>query len=188
MQQEVVEFGKQAVLHYRDMEVITGENRIPEGCLGLFIASKFIARHHWNARVEVPYTELLRRLGISGADLTGGFGGRRADIAVFQDQKPVAIVELKIIDEGRGVGGVREDWVKIRNLMQRVTSSGVAATLDGYVGALVCDISRGSKDTCAEQTVEGLKVTLGTQAVYVGDRVPTKSGGSGWIFICAEVH
>lgn len=187
LQQEVIKFGGQAVRHYREVPVISSEAKIPEGCLSLFIASELIKRRGWKARVEVPYTEVLSSLGVFGADLAHGFGGQRADIAVFRDLKPPIVIKSKIIDEGRRVSGVKRDHDKIRRLIQRAVSSEADTALEGYVGVLVCDIYRGAKATCAERTVDELRVALGTPEVNAGEKVRAKSGEWGWMFVCAKV-
>ncbi|HVC62688.1 MAG TPA: hypothetical protein VND19_20275 [Acetobacteraceae bacterium] len=177
----VIEFGTQAVRHYRDKPAIENETRIPEKCLSLFVASHFISQRHWDAKLEVSYPEMLKQLGITGPEVAPVFGGQRADIAVFQDAKPVAIVELKIIDEGRKFDGVTEDWGKIQRLRQLVSSRS-HVSLDGYVGALVCDTTK-----LAEQTIAGLELALGGVTVERGERIAARDVGWGWLFVGAKL-
>ena len=46
------------------------------------------------------------------------FGGQLADVAAYEGKEAVALVEVKIIDEGRKLEGVVRDWGKIRLLQQ----------------------------------------------------------------------
>nr|WP_294503892.1 hypothetical protein [uncultured Rhodopila sp.] len=88
-------FGADAVMEYRAKAAIRGETTIPETCLSLHIASSLITHGLHDARVEVPYSNILRELGVRGPDIVPNFGGQRADIAIYDNGLPFAIIEIK---------------------------------------------------------------------------------------------
>ncbi len=177
----IVEVGTQAVNHYRQRPAIEDETRIPENALSLFMASELITQYNLHARVEVPYPRILNSLGITGSDVTPKFGGQRADIAVYKEKRPVAVVEVKIVDEGRKLSGVVGDWGKIR-LLQQYVADKAGMPLDGYVAAVVCDTNKP-----AEQTIVEMEQALGSKTIESGQKTATLAGGWGWRFVCVKL-
>jgi hypothetical protein len=88
--QAVVEFGSQAIRNYRGKRAFVNEATIRESSLGRFIASQMMREHCWNALTEVHYTDMLIDLAdvnVFDADIMSKFGGQRADIALYQNDK-----------------------------------------------------------------------------------------------------
>ena len=126
IEEAVTQFGTEGVIEYPNVPAIRkSETAIPEACLSLSIASKLISNCNRDARVEVPYPKILAGLGARGADINPKFGGQRADIAIFDHDAPTAVIELKIIDEGRRPSGVVDDWKKIAQLQSHLKSKNV---------------------------------------------------------------
>jgi hypothetical protein len=177
----IVEVGTQAVIHYRQRRAIKDETRIPENALSLFIASELITQFNLDARVEVPYPNILNSLGVTGSDVTPKFGGQRADVAVYEEKRPAAVVEVKIVDERRRLSGVVRDWGKIR-LLQQYVADKAATPLDGYVAAVVCDTNKP-----AEQTIVEMEQSLGSVTIERGRKTATLAGEWGWRFVCVKL-
>ncbi len=180
----VATFGTDAVKKYRSMAAVIGETFIPEACLRLFIASSMITDCKWDARVEMSYVKILRELGVHGTEIIPKFGGQRADIAVYDKGAPSAIIEIKIIDEGRKLDGVVSDWQKITLLQRHLATRGLP-NLPGYVGALVCDVERKLADQAVEDPAKALAVE--PSAVDRGIKHTALSNGWEWRFVCAEL-
>jgi hypothetical protein len=180
----ITAFGTDGVIKYRSMAAIRGETTIPETCLSLSIASSLITDCNWDAHVETSYSKIPGELGVHGTGIGPKFGGQRADIAIYENGTPTAIIEVKIIDEGRKLNGVVKDWQKIALLQQCLASKGLPS-LPGYVGVLVCDVERKE----AGQTVEELSQVLGLDPSTLerGSKNTALSLGWEWLFVCAEL-
>jgi hypothetical protein len=182
VEEAVAKFGTDAVIKYRKQRAIRkAETAIPEGCLSLYIASKLISDCQQDARVEASYPKILEQLGASGADITRKFGGQRADFAIYDHDVPSAVIEIKIIDEGRPPAGVINDWKKIVLLQNRLRSSGRPIVF-GYIGALVCDTAR----RLSARTIDELGRTL-ELSVPPGTETEALSGGWNWRFVCIKL-
>ena len=184
----IVEFGRQAVLYYREKAGVVNEAQIPEVFIARFVASAMTIQLRCPALPEVYFTNMLTDLDIDGFEpaVVSRFGGLRADIGVYQDQKPAAVVELKIVDESRPLQGVLGDFQKLLCL-QRFISSRVGITLDAYIAALVCDTSRPSADELSERTIDKLRAKLENATLQHSDKMQARGGGWGWQFVCARL-
>ncbi|GBR70947.1 hypothetical protein [Gluconobacter kanchanaburiensis] len=152
--QNIVELGTLAVKLYRDMSGIQHDNEIPEIFLGGQIALGLHNQCALHAHVERPYLDILRELGGSvGSEEINAFGGLRADVAIYKDNIPIAIIELKICDEGDRRGGkVLADLEKMKTLSE-------GRKLDTYLGILLTDMDKGllcdERRTQIEALLEG---------------------------------
>lgn len=177
--------GTDAVIRYRgDSPTIKDADGIPEWRLTSLIASCLIEDCGLDARMEIYYTKILEKLGVTGNDIDGEFGGKRADIVIYEEGKPAAIIEVKIIDESRkAVGGVVEDWEKIDGFESFLVSRDLPI-LRGYVAALVCDVEIREAELSVRELCE--RLALDPSTVARGPITQALKGGWGWLFICAK--
>ena len=184
LRSQIIDFGIAAVKKFRREPAIRSENAIPEMLIGLSIASSLIEAG-CDARVEVPLPQILKEHGLGGSDTTPKFGGQRADLAIYAEEKASAVIEMKIVDERRPRGGILNDWSKLALLRAHFASKQILGP-STYIGALVCDLANGRK---AEETVRALTDDLGVHcsAVVSGPRETAVAGGWGWLFMCVQV-
>jgi hypothetical protein len=109
------------------------------------------------------------------ADLVTALGGHRADIAIYRDDRPFAVIELKVFDEVAPLPaiGVKLDKAKI---LARV------APLQLFVGAMICPIV-----LSLEARIERLHDAVGGN-MFVGERQPSRDGRWHWCFACASIR
>jgi hypothetical protein len=189
--QAVSRFGTQAVgpLMARLKVVNVNESAIPETEFSLFIARALSGQLGWRAKAERHYTKIaMDECGLAkDTDLVSGFGNCRADVfaAVPGGVGRRAVVEIKIIDEGRKwKPKFREDYDKIRRFQSLLRSKGSTVPIEGYIGGLVCDTD---DNTTAEQKISYLQNEYPSLVIESGTRVPAAKGGWGWRFICAKM-
>ncbi len=183
--EHIVAFGTKAVLELRQMPGLKAETSIPEPSISSHIVSNLKAQLGLDAKAEVSYERILRSFDVEGSDLVGKFGGLRADIAIFDGKQPSGIVEIKIVDEGRGLGGVNRDWEKTRSLQGYMKARGVPA-LPCYVGALVCDLENRTTDMAIEALAQQLGLNPSAIEVDVGQKALSLAWS--WVFVCATVQ
>ncbi|WP_428485442.1 hypothetical protein [Rhodopila sp.] len=99
-------------------------------------------------------------------------------------EKPSAILEIKIIDEGRKPKGVVDDWKKIALLQRHLADSGLPG-LPGHLGALVCDVAGRPTEQAVEELTRDL--ALDRSAVECGAKHMALSRGWEWLFISAKL-
>jgi len=141
------------------------------------------------ALTEVHYTDMLVDLAdidIFDSRVMSKFGGQRADIAIYQSERPSAVIELKIIDEGRSLSGLVEDRNKIQRLRDFVEQAGKAVP-DGYIGALVFDTYVGSTVKSAAETIGSIQRALGAAPPHSSKMTDARGNGWKWQFVCFNV-
>jgi len=127
--------------------------------------------------VERPYTVIARELGIElSNELLAELGGLRADVAIYQDGLPSAIVELKIYDEGLPAYAIAADLFKAQKLVNRARLGNLRA----YVGVMICETSNCSLENRARKLEEAIH-----QKVYSGEARQSVDGQWHWCFGCA---
>lgn len=169
--QDIVELGTHAVKAYCEMSGIQHDNEIPEIFLGGQIAFGLHNQCGFHAHVERPYLDILRALGGSvGSEEINTFGGLRADVAIYKDSIPVAIIELKICDEGDRRGGkVLADLEKMKMLSK-------GRKLDTYLGILLTDMDKGL--LCDKRRIQIERLLEGP---FSGEgTLEAASGNAGW--------
>jgi hypothetical protein len=118
----IIRYGTEAVLEYGKMSGIEAENVIPEKCLVVFMASRFIDELRWCAKREVSNTVMLKELGHQGdPDLIRDLGGYHADIAIYDGVTPKAIIEAKKVLSKSDIGCVKRDMEKLQKFTKRVS-------------------------------------------------------------------
>ena len=132
----IVTHGTAAVIEYRRMTGTEQDNRVPEVFLHSWIACGIHRDFSLQAHVERSYETLAAELGKQGgADLIESLGQKRADVALYKDGAPKAVIEIKKYDEGGNDTRVQDDLAKMRSLA-------AGTKLEVYLAVLVTDIRR----------------------------------------------
>lgn len=174
--QGIVRHGTEGVRAYREISGIGQDNRLPEIFIGSWIARGLHEDFRVKARVECHFTEMAKDLGQEvGLDLVNVMGGWRADVAVYEGEKPTAVIELKIHDEGGRNGLVLRDLHKMQELCKRTG-------MESYLGVLITDTSSEVCKTRADALARML------QQPYDELGLPIRAGGGNadwsWQFAC----
>jgi hypothetical protein len=175
IEKAVVEFGTEAVLRYRAIAGITHDNQVPESFLRSHVASRLHDRLVCPVHVDRLYAAMAVELGVSvSADLVTALDGARADIAIYRDDRPAAVVELKVFDEVAPLPAVGAKLDKAK-LLARL------APLQVLLGVMVCPIV-----LSLEARLERLHDAVGGN-LYVGERQSSRDGQWQWSFACASI-
>jgi len=127
----VVKFGTDAVDRYQKMSEKAAET-VQEYFLRSFIAMKLHESLGSCVQLETLYTDVAWSLGVRGSELNREIGGQKADITLFEDAKPCAIIELKILGgAGRTLQRIQEDARKLIKLSD-------ICKIPGYIAVLIC--------------------------------------------------
>jgi hypothetical protein len=112
--------------------LIPNETTIPEPLISFSIAHAFSVRAGFKARIEASYTHIARSHGTGpNGNMVSAIGGWRADFAVWSGAKFEGVVELKLWDEGRPVGGILNDRKKLGKLLEFCNVPAYVAALYG---------------------------------------------------------
>jgi hypothetical protein len=175
IEKSVVEFATEAALRYRAIAAVRHDNQVPESFLRSHVASRLHDRFDCPVHVDRLYAAMAIELsGAVTADLVTALGGHRADIAIYRDDRPFAVIELTVFDEVAPLPaiGVKLDKAKI---LARV------APLQIFVGAMICPIV-----LSLEARIERLHDAVGGN-MFVGERQPSRDGRWQWCFACASI-
>ena len=175
IEKSVVEFATEAALRYRAIARVRHDNEVPESFLRSHVASRLHDRFDCPVHVDRLYAAMAIDLGGPvTAELVTALGGHRADIAIYRDDRPFAVIELKVFDEVAPLPaiGVKLDKAKI---LARV------APLQLFVGAMICPIV-----LSLEARIERLHDAVGGN-MFVGERQPSRDGRWHWCFACASI-
>ena len=171
----VVEFGTEAVLRYRAVAQPRHDNELPESFLRSFVALRLHEQFGYQVHVERLYTAMALDLGMPMTpDLVNVLGGFRADVAVYENAQPSAIVELKIFDAASPLPSLGLELDKAQILAR-------FAKLRILVGVMICPII-----VSLEARIERLHDTFGGN-MYVGERQHSGDRQWQWCFACASV-
>ncbi len=178
MEEAIVKHGTAAVIKYRDVSGNLHDNQLPEIFLGGAIACGIHDELGVHAHVEKPYLMVAKDLevGIS-AEMISNFGGQRADIAVYQNQRPTAIIELKKFDDFKSPALLTADRDKMLKLSR-------LCNIEAYLGVLITDTVLGA--TCHEQACK-LGEALGQELRVIGKPQLSSGGGWHWCFASTRV-
>jgi hypothetical protein len=116
IEKSVVEFATEAALRYRAIAAVRHDNQVPESFLRSHVASRLHDRFDCPVHVDRLYAAMAIELGGPvTADLVTALGGHRADIAIYRDDRPFAVIELTVFDEVAPLPaiGVKLDKAKI---------------------------------------------------------------------------
>jgi hypothetical protein len=175
IEKAVVEFATEATLRYRAIAGIRHDNQVPESFLRSHVASRLHDRLACPVHVDRLYAAMAVELGVAlSADLVTALDGARADIAIYRDDRPAAVIELGVFDEVAPLPavGVKLDKAK---LLARL------APLQVLLGVMVCPII-----LSLEARIERLHDAVGGN-LYVGERQPSRDGQWQWCFACASI-
>jgi hypothetical protein len=171
----VVEFGTEAVLRYRTVAEPRHDNELPESFLRNFVALRFHEQFGKQIHVERLYTAMALDLGIPlTPDLVNVLGGFRADVAVYEEGKPAAIIALKIFDAASPLPSMGAEIDKAQ-ILARI------AGLRVLVGVMICPII-----LSLEARIERLHDAFGGN-MYVGERQQSRGEQWQWCFACASL-
>ena len=108
IEKSVVEFATEAALRYRAIARVRHDNEVPESFLRSHVASRLHDRFDCPVHVDRLFAAMAIDLGGPvTADLVTALGGHRADIAIYRDDRPFAVIELKVFDEVAPLAGDR---------------------------------------------------------------------------------
>ena len=171
----VVAFGTEAVLRYRTVARPRHDNEIPESFLRNFVALRLHEQLGKHVHVERLYTAMALDLGIPlTPDLVNVLGGFRADVAVYEGEKPVAVIALKIFDAASPLPSLGAEIDKGQILAR-------LARLRVFVGLMICPII-----VSLEARIERLHDAFGGN-MYVGERQQSGDRTWQWCFACASL-
>lgn len=155
------------------------DNEVPEVFLGGFIAPRLFDTFGCPVHVEHNYLTVAKRLGI---EVTPGLKAEvdnlHADLALYPQGAPPAIVELKILDEGGSMAKVLKDVARMRKLADACAGAG---GIDPYVGVLVCE----TRNAPMRRSVDDLERELGAR-VRAGGTQRSADDKWDWCFACAS--
>jgi hypothetical protein len=175
IEKTVVEFGTEAVLQYRTMASPRHDNEVPESFIRGFVARRLHERLGYQAHVERLYTAMALDLGASlSVDLVTVLGSFRADVALYENGQPFAIVVLKIFDAASPLPSIGAELDKAQILAR-------FAKLRIFVGVMICPII-----VSLEARIERLHDVFGGN-MYVGERQRSGDQQWQWCFACASL-
>jgi hypothetical protein len=175
IEKSVVEFATEAALRYRAIARVKHDNEVPESFLRSHVASRLHDRLDCPVHVDRLYAAMAIELGGPvSADLVTALGGHRADIAIYRDDRPVAVIELKVFDEVAPLPTIGVKLDKARMLAR-------VAPLQIFIGAMICPIV-----LSLEARIERLHDAAGGN-MFVGERQPSGDGRWQWCFACASI-
>lgn len=176
VERAVVEFGAEAVQLYRTMAETRHDNEVPDSFLRSHVASRLHERFEQPVHVDRLYAALAVDMEIPiTPDLIGFLGDHRADVALYRNGRPEAIVELKVFDETTPLPTVGTGLDKAL-MLQRLGG------LQIYVGVMICPII-----LSLEARIERLHDALGGN-MFVGERQASRDRQWEWCFACASVR
>ncbi|BCK74456.1 hypothetical protein AA0242T_0897 [Acetobacter aceti NRIC 0242] len=148
----IVHHGVEAIKAYRTISGIQQDNEMPEIFLGGQIAIGLNRELGLQVHIERPYLRIMKELGVTINDqIIEDMGGLRADIAIYREGKPLAIIEFKICDERDRRGG------KLLADLEKMNQLSSQTKISTYLGVLLTDTANA---TCAERR-KTLETVLG---------------------------
>ncbi|MFT8491040.1 MAG: hypothetical protein ABF672_10900 [Gluconobacter oxydans] len=176
--QSIANYGAAAVKKYRDISGIRNDNEIPEIFLGGQIAIGLHEEFRLQCHVERYYERILEDLCFTiDSDLKKAFGSKRADVALYRDGKPFAIIELKICDErDRNGRNLLDDLEKMRELALKTG-------IEIYLGTLMTDVR---KVECAKRRATIEKKLEGCFSAHSSLEPAGYGAGWKWQFLAGQ--
>jgi len=160
------------------MSGITAETFIPEQCLGVFIASRLIDNLGWCAKREVSYEKMLTQLGYPrDPDLEHDHGQLKADIAIYKNSQPAAIIEIKKAEKPKDVEDVKRDQEKLQKLTKRLP-------IPSYLALVISDDNRSPVNQQTKRVEQNLDHNVRSGARHKDHR--TKKWE--WCFGCVTLR
>ncbi len=176
LERTITELGTEAVLKYRDMAETRHDNEVSEAFLRSHIAAGLHERLQVQVHIDRLFSALAVDLGMPvTTDLVTFFGAHAAHIAIYENQRPTGIVEIKIFDEVTPLPTVGAGLDKAQMLAR-------FASLEIYVAVMICPIR-----LSLEARIERLHDALAGN-MYVGERQSSRDKLWEWAFACATVR
>ncbi len=162
-------------MRYRAIAETRHDNEVPESFLRSFVAMRLHERFGHQVHVERLYATMALELGMElTGELSNFLGGLCADIAVYENGKPSAILELKIFDAASPLPSVGVELDKAQVL-------GRFGKLRIFFGVMICPII-----LSLEARIERLHDAFDGN-MYVGEREHSRDRKWQWCFACASV-
>lgn len=156
MDDTLIRYGTDAVSTYGAMSGITAETFIPEQCLGVFLASRLVDELGLDARREDSYIGMLEQRYRSDPEIKNVLGGLHADVAIYENGRLTAVIEIKKVEKMKHVREVKRDAEKLHKLAERVS---VAC----YLGLAIFE----DNSVMLEQQIKRLEQAIG-RSIRVG--------------------
>ena len=173
IKEAILSAGTEAIKTYRDISGGKFDNEVHERFVSSLMAVEMHKRLACIIKVEQQYTQIADDLELRlDRETRRRITGLATDIAVYDGQRPVAVIEVKIHDESHEAGSIRDDLHKgdIINLCKQV---------EVYAGAMVCQVA--NQDLAArKQELEGI---TGCHWIYA-DPITARDGYWHWCFGC----
>jgi hypothetical protein len=157
---------------------IAREDSIHERSLTAHLAMQLHRLSGLHAPTEVLYTRIIDDLGMAADPTTRILLElRSADIALYDDGKPIALVEAKILSDGKRA------LPQFFSDLQKGDPVKLSERLPIYAVALVCETTSRN----VEQQQEWIKKASGDLRLQYSEPVPTCTGETWkWFFGCAS--
>jgi hypothetical protein len=160
------------------MAKLQQDDQIPEIFLGGIIASGIYGELKLNAHIERLYSVIASEIGPKPSpNLITKFEGNKADVAVYKSERPVGIIELKVLREGKNSASVIADRDKMLNFLNYYG-------VDCYIGALITDLS---SDVRCEARIKMLETALGQRFDATGDSQEAFNAAWHWRFVGTKI-
>ena len=176
--------GTKAVHLYSEISSNAQANEVPETYLSSMMATGI---HEllpgYQVHVERPYTRIARDLGRNPDAMQAlKIQGLKADIALYHLGTPVALVEVKIFDEGRQPLGIVADLQKDAGIF---SGSG----LEIYAAVMVCETTDIRLDGRLGAIDQSMQTNLQERAVepFLAGEKQTCDRWK-WCFACARLR
>ena len=174
IEKAVVEFGTEAVLRYRSMAETRHDNEVPASFLRGFVAARLHDRFRCPVHVERLYTAMALDLGVPlTPDLVTVLGGGRADVALYAESRPSAIIALEVFDAVAPLPSIGAALDKAQILAR-------LGNLRVFIGIMICPIV-----VSLEARIERLHDAFGGN-MFVGERQDSRDRQWQWCFACAS--
>lgn len=176
IERAVVEFGTEAVLRYRGMAETRHDNEVSASFLCGFVASRLHDRFRCPVHVDRLYTAVALDLGVSlTPDLVTVLGTGRADVALYTEGRPSALIALEIFDAVAPLPSVGSAIDKMQILAR-------LGDLRVFIGLMVCPIV-----VSLEARIERIHDAFGGN-MFVGERQLSRDQQWQWCFACASAQ
>ena len=169
--------GTEAVIAYRDMSGCRQDNEAPEMFISSLMAIKLHEALGLLAKAEHQYTQIAEDL--LGQELKrdrcGKITGFRADIALYNNVRPMSLIEVKKFAEGMNVQEIDTDLHKgdpVLPLSKLV-----------YAAVMVCETENGDDLGVRKEALEGI---TGSHWQY-SNPVTSRDGAWRWCFCCGRI-
>lgn len=176
IEKAITTFGTEAVLRYRTMAQGRYDNEVPTSFLRAYVAQRLYDQFARTIHIERPYIALALDLGLQVTpDLISATRTQCANLAVYENGRPTAVIEMEIFDSSAPLPGLRFSLDRAKFLAR---DGGVQI----LVGFMICPIV-----VSLEARIERLHDAFGGN-MYIGERQLSGDGRWEWCFASASVR